>query len=138
MNGKIIPPIPNLAGDDVRFVRKDADGSPINWGHMHKENILRMQASGDNIEIVGEDWRPPVVQQDLTPHVKFTIAQTLDLTDKYFTSDSMDNIDQSMQAKWRLYRKALRDAAKFGTLQGMLANIPSADPKGNDPFQRFR
>lgn len=135
---KIIPPTPNLAGDDVRFARYDKDGKPISWGHMHRADIERLLADGDNIRIVNDDWQPPIIQPDLSMHAQFTIAQTLQQTDKYFTADASDNIDSATQAKWRQYRRALRDAAKKNSLQDVMAAIPNVDPKGVDPFQKFR
>lgn len=141
MNGeseKVIPPAPNLAGDNVRFARY-VDGKVATWGHMHRDHVERFRSEGHDIRIVDESWEPPAPQlPDQSLLVQVEIARTLEQTDKYFTSDAMDNIDQSTQVKWRQYRKALRDAAKNGTVSGTLTIIPSADPKGNDPFQKFR
>lgn len=128
---------PNLAGDDVRFARY-VDGKPVNWGHMHRDEIKKFQDQGQDIRIVDASWQPPAVQLDPIPQLQFTIAQVLDQTDKYFTGDALDNIDAPTQAKWRQYRRALRDAAKKGTVQDIVAAAPAADPKGNDPFQKFR
>jgi hypothetical protein len=137
MGEKIVPLTPNLAGDNVRFARY-VDGKVATWGHMHKDHIERFRSEGHDIRIVDESWEPPQFQVDKTPHMQMEIARTLEQTDKYFTSDAMDNVDESTQAKWRLYRQTLRDAAKKGTLQDMVAALPTLDPKGNDPFQKFR
>lgn len=137
MSEKIVPLTPNLAGDNLRFARY-VDGKVATWGHMHKDHIERFRNEGHDIRIVDESWEPPPPQVDKTPHMQMEIARTLEQTDKYFTSDAMDNVDESTQAKWRLYRQALRDAAKKDTLQDMVAALPPVDPKGNDPFHKFR
>jgi hypothetical protein len=137
MGEKIVPLTPNLAGDNVRFARY-VDGKVATWGHMHKDHIERFRSEGHDIRIVDESWEPPQFQVDKTPHMQMEIARTLEQTDKYFTSDAMDNVDESTQAKWRLYRQTLRVAGRQSTLQDMVAALPPADPKGNDPFQKFR
>jgi hypothetical protein len=138
MNDKIIPLTPNLAGDNVRFARY-VDGKAVTWGHMHRDHIERFRSEGHDIRIVDEDWEPPPPKKPEQRLVmQMEIARTLEQTDKYFTSDAMDNIDTGMQGQWRQYRKALRDAAKKSTPQDVAAALPGADPKGNDPFQKFR
>jgi hypothetical protein len=138
MSEKIVPITPNLAGDNVRFARY-VDGKVTTWGHMHKDHIERFRNEGHDIRIVDESWEPPPPKKpEKSLLLRVEIARILDQTDKYFTSDAMENIDAQTQGDWRQYRKALRDAAKGGTAPEMVAALPSVDPKGNDPFQKFR
>lgn len=138
MSEKIVPLTPNLAGDNVRFARY-VDGKVATWGHMHRDHIERFRNEGHDIRIVDESWEPPapsLPNQSLL--MRMEIARILEQTDKYFTSDAMENIDTQTQGDWRQYRRALRNAAKESTVSDMVAALPSVDPKGNDPFQRFR
>jgi hypothetical protein len=138
MGEKIVPLTPNLAGDNVRFARY-VDGKVATWGHMHKDYIERFRSEGHDIRIVDESWEPP---PPVTPAknllLRVELSRILEQTDKYFTSDAMDNVDELTQKKWQLYRQALRVAGRQSTLQDMVAALPPADPKGNDPFQKFR
>jgi hypothetical protein len=138
MSEKFIPPTPNLAGDNVRFVVY-TDGKPASWGHMHKSNIQEIADKGTDIRIVDESWQPPPPKlPDPKLLLQAEVFRALEQTDKYFTTDATDNIDGPTQAQWRQYRKALRDAVKKDTPQDVVAGIPSSDPKGNDPFKKFR
>jgi hypothetical protein len=131
------PENPNLAGEDVNFVRYK-DGKPVSWGHMHREEIERFKADGDDIHIVSSYWAPPAPEVDHLAAARFLIAHVLAQSDKYFTSDATDNIDVKTQDKWRKYRRALRDANKEGTIEGLMAALPGDDPKGIDPFEGYR
>jgi hypothetical protein len=134
MTEKFIPPTPNLVGDNVRCVIYNPSGDPGSWGHMHKDTIKKLQEDGIDIRIVDESWVPPAPtppSSELLLQVQ--ISSVLSTTDKYFTADALDNIDAPMQVKWREYRKALRNANKTGSTK----DIP-VDPKGNDPFKKFR
>lgn len=138
MSEKFIPPQPNLVGDNVSFVVY-TDGKPTSWGHMHKSNIQEVADKGTDIRIVDEGWQPPPPQlPDQKLLLQAEIFRTLEQTDKYFTADALDNIDAPTQAQWRQYRKALRDSVKKNTPQDVVAGIPTSDPKGNDPFKKFR
>jgi hypothetical protein len=128
---------PNLAGDNVRFVRYE-NGLVKNWGHMHVEHIEALKAQGEDIVIVPFDWVPPIVEPDFTPHIKFAIVSTLTATDKYFTADAEDNITPAAQAEWRKYRRKLRDAYKNNDAPDIVAALPGLDPYGKDPFKDFR
>lgn len=127
----VIPPTPNLGGDDVRFVRRGPDGSPLNWGHMHRDHFDELVAKGEKIEEVAEDFVPPAPVHDESLRARFLIAGALERSDRYFTADALDNIAPAEQEKWRAYRKALRAASKLDKADAILANVP-ADPKGVD------
>jgi hypothetical protein len=57
---------PNLAGDNVRFVRYEK-GLVKNWGHMHVEHIETLKAQGEDIVIVPFDWVPPSRMAQIPP-----------------------------------------------------------------------
>jgi hypothetical protein len=65
------------------------------------------------------------------------IRSVLSMSDRYFTTDALDNITQAEQDSWRSYRITLRAAAKRDAVSEMLEVIP-ANPKGHDDFQHFR
>lgn len=134
----ITPPSPNLDGHDVKFVRRAADGSPLNWGHMHRDHFEDRKAKGDNIEEVADDFVPPPPSApDDALHAQFLIAGALEQTDKYFMSDALDNITPAEQAQWRAYRQKLRAANKLGNAAAIVANVPP-DPKGVDRLGTIR
>jgi hypothetical protein len=135
--GKIIPPVPNLTGDDVKWVRKDAAGNPMNWGHMHKADFDKAVAAGDKIELQAENFSPPVFEADIALQAQYTITGALIATDRYFTTDALDNVSAAEQAQWRAYRQKLRDAAKLTDPAAMVSAIP-VPPKGNDPASVLR
>jgi hypothetical protein len=135
---KIVPPRPNLEGHDVKWVRRDASGKVINWGHMHRDDIARHQAAGDRIEEAPDDLQPPAAAEpDLALQMQYTIAGELAKADRYFLTDALDNITADEQAQWRAYRKALRDANKLTDPAAILAHVPKT-PKGIDAFEYIR
>ncbi len=128
---------PNLAGDEVSFVRKDAQGNVISWGHMHPNSVQAEREAGVNIEIVETPYvKPPPA--DNPRQLIAIVAQVLSASDHYFLADSDDNISEDERGKWRIYRQTLRDAAKKSTRGEILGALPTSDPKGIDRFELFR
>jgi hypothetical protein len=126
---KIIPTKPNLEGDDVRFLRYDPETHiVVGYGHMHRDHIKREQEEGGFIietkilnPIIGETRINPntgdIINSFQKTKSKFIepiepvqseIRQRLENSDKYFTTDALENIDEKTQANYREYRKALR------------------------------
>jgi hypothetical protein len=151
-DGKFVPKRPNLAGDDVAFVRFDAKtGVVTGTGHMHRDHIKAEKDAGGSI--VETHWQgleigkhvidpdsgavvggvePVTDPGDDWAHMLSEIRRRLTATDKFFTTDALDNIDQATQNRYREYRKKLRDVAKLTDPKAMQAAMPD-DPLPDSP-----
>lgn len=134
----IMPVPPNLDGENVAFVRRDAAGAIVSSGHMHRDHVEAEKAAGINIEVVLDIAEVPSPAPDQRAVILFGINGALAMSDHYFTGDALDNIDEKTQALWRVYRKAVRAAAKLTNPTQMLAALPEQDPKGVDQFAALR
>lgn len=152
---KVIPPAPNLTGEDVGFVRYDPEtGMVISHGMMNRSHIRKEQEAGvhiiehNNHEISFKthrvDHKSKRILEDKTGHTdqqqserdlafaQWTIQDELRSTDKYFLSDALDNLSQSEQTNWRVYRQALRAAYQsqdVGRMTKVLEQRPKPHPK---------
>lgn len=146
---------PDLSGHDVTFARYDpTTGKITSTGVMHREHILTEYAQGVSIIEVESPMghlthkvdvatKKPVILSTplpgtpICPSMDVVIQFELMRTDHYFTGDALDNITAQEQQDWRIYRKALRVAAKLGDDKSKLAALPK-DAKGVDQFAVFR
>lgn len=143
---KIIPNRPNLEGDDVSFVRFDPKtGVVTGTGHMRRDHIRAEQEAGGSI--IETKWQGLEIGKHVIDHATGNvisggaaeeklnpenqrqrllteIRSRLIATDKYFTIDALDNIDQATQDKFRAYRKKLRDVAKLTDPVAMQKAMP--------------
>jgi hypothetical protein len=133
-NGAATFAAPNLAGDDVPFVRKDASGNVTSWGVMNRQHIADEAGQGVLIEETETLYVPP--PSDLTS-VQLVRTASLEMTssDRYFLTDALNYIDAAKQKEWEEYRKELH---KMLAANAEPETLPGKNPDGHDAFAQFR
>lgn len=138
----------------MKFVRYDANtGRITSVGEMVEANIDELLSNGDTLIKTGDRLYPiagyrvdldhlevvvDAVVPAKEPALKSAIRDELLRTDYTQAVDASEHILPEVQADWRDYRRALRNAHKLDTFDAIVDALPPHDAQGFDQFERFR